>query len=117
LLFWQTRQTSCQFLVSDLREGIWGAAVCFIVTFPIWLVGGFGGGDVKFLTLIGLIIGADQGLAVLILAQVFAAGYVMAHRMVGALLRIEPLRAKIESLPMAGFFSISVLVVLWKGSY
>ena len=45
---------------SGLGAGLAGAGVCLLLSLPLFLVGGAGGGDVKFLTALGAFLGLDR---------------------------------------------------------
>lgn len=38
-------------------SGVLGAVICFVVALPFFLVGGAGGGDIKYLTAVGALLG------------------------------------------------------------
>lgn len=41
-------------------DGMLGAGICFLLALPLFLVGGAGGGDVKYLTSIGALLGPSN---------------------------------------------------------
>ncbi|WP_442508571.1 prepilin peptidase [Novipirellula sp. SH528] len=103
-------------LVANLTESTVGGIALFFVTFLIWLLGGFGGGDVKLLTFIGMVVGAERGLAVLLLAQILAAAFIVARRVFVSLCKSDVVGQPDQPVPMAGFFSIAVVAVLVGGT-
>lgn len=98
-------------LIADVLSGIIGACALFVVTFTLWQIGGFGGGDVKLLTLIGLVLGLEQGFAVLLGAQLLAAGFVIARRIYVSVSSSKRFGEIHNPVPMAGFFTAAFLVV------
>lgn len=38
-------------------DGLIGGAICFVLALPLFLVGGAGGGDIKYLTAVGALVG------------------------------------------------------------
>lgn len=46
--------------LGEVGLGLAGAAICFAVALPFFLVGGLGGGDVKLLTAVGAFLGPVQ---------------------------------------------------------
>jgi len=103
-------------LVANVSGALVGALALFFVTIQIWMIGGFGGGDVKLLTFIGLVIGAERGFAVLLLAQILAAAFIIARRVFVGISKSDVVGQPDQPVPMAGFFSIAVVAVLYGAS-
>lgn len=60
--------------VAALGTGLGGAAIALAVGLPFFLVGGLGGGDVKFLTAVGAFLGTDRILDGLLAAALIGGG-------------------------------------------
>ncbi len=41
-------------------DGFWGACIAFLIALPLFAIGGFGGGDAKFLIALGAFLGASR---------------------------------------------------------
>ncbi len=59
--------------VPALTEGLLGALIAFAVSFPLFLLGGMGGGDVKLLSAVGAFLGPHR-LWIALLAMALAGG-------------------------------------------
>ncbi|MEE9206807.1 MAG: A24 family peptidase [Gemmatimonadota bacterium] len=55
---------------SDLGSGLLGAALAFALSFPLFIAGGMGGGDVKLLTAVGAFLGPGQLIVALLATAV-----------------------------------------------
>jgi prepilin peptidase CpaA len=60
-----------------LGSALLGAAICFAFALPLFLVGGFGGGDVKLLTVFGAFLGPSRLPAALIAMALVGGGIAM----------------------------------------
>lgn len=110
-------------LVAGLPHGLLGTLSCGAALFPFWIAGGIGGGDLKFMAAIGMIVGPVLGLKILVIGCLLAILFVIASRLFGAVRRRirsdertpEMVREDVApvDLPMAGFLSLATLVVVF----
>jgi len=104
------------FWVSNIPEATAGASTVFAIMFVFWLLGGVGGGDVKLMTLIGLVVGAGRGLNVLLIALACAVVFIVCRRILQFVLLPKEFSKSSQPVAMAGFFSVAVIIVL-AGSF
>lgn len=101
-------------IVSNIAEAILGGMSCFAIAFAIWIYGGFGGGDVKLTMLIGMVLGAQFGLAVFLTTQLLAASYLLWSHAIDAWRLGWRNVPRMQPLPMAGFYTLACLIVTLK---
>jgi Flp pilus assembly protein protease CpaA len=96
---------------SSLIQGVSGATICFLLSVLVWNFGGFGGGDVKLSTVIGLILGSENGLTVFMLAQILAASFLLWFRLADFAAKSSKSETQRSGLPMAGFYSYACILL------
>jgi prepilin peptidase CpaA len=110
-------------LTFTLWNGLSGAAICFAALFPLWALGAAGAGDVKLVSVLGMILGPFNGIGVIFVACVLAGSVVACSRFVSACqrrLRESGSHKRVQSkqpssptrIPMAGYYSAATAIVL-----
>lgn len=106
-----------------IQGGIGGSFTCALVLLPFWMVGSLGGGDVKFVAALGMIVGPILGLKIILLGCLFGILFVYIARAIRGLKptkrvddeleQVEDSKAELQSeLPMAGFLSLATILVV-----
>ncbi len=105
-----------------IQGGISGAVTCAAVLLPFWLMGSIGGGDVKFVAALGMIVGPVLGLQIILFGCLFGIIFIYGTRIVrgmrAAAVTAEGTEQTARSmvaqseLPMAGFLSAATILVL-----
>ncbi len=122
-----------------IRRSLTGAVVCFAAMLLVYRLSGAGAGDVKLATAIGCLVGGENGLKILVACHIIAGATMVAvliwnagpWRSMALLARAircllfplpvlppasTPVRCLSLPVPLAVFFGIGALVVLW-GTY
>ena len=123
VLSWEVGSTpQVFFLAEGIQEGMAGSIACLTVFLPFWFLGKIGGGDVKFVAALGMIVGPILGLKIILVSCLLGASFAGGLRLVRWLrtaVSAGSLHVPMDSnssvafeLPMAGFFSLAALIVL-----
>jgi Flp pilus assembly protein protease CpaA len=106
---------------SVLLPSLLGALACTAVMMLGWVTHQIGAGDIKLCAVIGLLFGVQDGISIILIANLTAAAYVavafgyrfcktaVSSDIAGSAI-IRPLEE--DGLPMAGFYSIGMLIVM-----
>jgi prepilin peptidase CpaA len=110
----------------NATEALGGALVCALALYPFWHVGGVGGGDVKFVAVMGMFLGPSAGLVVIgfgsLLAVVFCiCGRTLQYmfwirrKLLGGSVEVDRAAEQVtqpKALPLAGFLSVAAALVV-----
>ena len=122
-----------------LSSSVAGGAICFLVMLVPYSMARGGAGDVKMAAAIGALVGMDEGLLIIAFTYILAAGVILVwtsfargptkliaalFRAVAAKLFPQAIARPLENqqmllgqpIPLAGFFSIATLLVLFDVS-
>ncbi len=107
----------------SLVDSLMGAIVCGAIAFGGWLAKTVGGGDVKLVFAVGLVLGLSQTIEAVVAAHCFAVLFLVVKYLPTGLSRrnwakqanaaTDHVGAAVVGVPMAGFYASGVVAAWW----